>query len=214
MLTVCVCMLSTVSAEEVSLNTKGRDKDYVNVILGRSQKIVDGLNLKSKQEDVRNVIANRYFKLNDIYESRDKKISDAKSNLSGKEKSLAIDCAKKECDASLYRSHFDYTTKLSMFLNNDQVSKVKDLMTYNLVSVTYGAYLEMIPSLKDNEKKQIKLWLEEAREFAIDAGSSKGKHAAFGKFKGRINNYLSACGYNLDKERKAWYERIKATKKN
>ena len=36
------------------------------------------------------------------------------------------------------------------------------------------------------------------------------KHAAFGKYKGRINNYLSKRGYDLVKERKAWYERIKA----
>ena len=33
---------------------------------------------------------------------------------------------------------------------------------------------------------------------------------AFGKYKGRINNYLSKRGYDLVKERKAWYERIKA----
>ena len=32
----------------------------------------------------------------------------------------------------------------------------------------------------------------------------------YGKYKGRINNYLSKRGYDLVKERKAWYERIKA----
>ena len=31
-----------------------------------------------------------------------------------------------------------------------------------------------------------------------------------GKYKGRINNYLSKRGYDLVKEREAWYERIKA----
>ena len=43
-----------------------------------------------------------------------------------------------------------------------------------------------------------------------DAENSNKKHAAFGKYKGRINNYLSKRGYDLVKERKAWYERIKA----
>jgi hypothetical protein len=67
----------------------------------------------------------------------------------------------------------------------------------------------MIPSLKKEEKAQILAWLKEAREFAIDAENSNKKHEAFGKYKGRINNYLSKRGYDLVKEREAWYERIK-----
>jgi len=51
-------------------------------------------------------------------------------------------------------------------------------------------------------------WLKEARELAIDAESSKKKHEVFGKYKGRINNYLSARGYDLVKEREAWYKRL------
>ena len=63
---------------------------------------------------------------------------------------------------------------------------------------------------KEEEKAKIMAWLVEAREFAMDAENSNKKHAAFGKYKGRINNYLSKRGYDLVKERKAWYERIKA----
>ncbi len=83
-------------------------------------------------------------------------------------------------------------------------------MTYNVVKVTYDAQCDMIPTLTDEEKQQIMAWLKEARELAIDAESSKKKHEVFGKYKGRINNYLSARGYDLVKEREAWYERIKA----
>ena len=68
----------------------------------------------------------------------------------------------------------------------------------------------MIPTLTQEEKAQIMAWLVEAREFAIDAENSNKKHAAFGKYKGRINNYLAKRGYDLKKEREAWYERIKA----
>ena len=53
-------------------------------------------------------------------------------------------------------------------------------------------------------------WLKEGREFAIDAESSKKKHEAFGKYKGRINNWLSKRGYNLTKEREQWAKRVKA----
>ena len=50
----------------------------------------------------------------------------------------------------------------------------------------------------------------EAREFAMDAENSNKKHAAFGKYKGRINNYLAKRGYNLTKEREEWAKRVKA----
>ena len=70
----------------------------------------------------------------------------------------------------------------------------------------------MIPSFKDEETTQILVWLKEARELAIDAESSKKKHEVFGKYKGRINNYLTARGYDLKKEREEWYKRIEARK--
>jgi hypothetical protein len=68
----------------------------------------------------------------------------------------------------------------------------------------------MIPSLKEEEKKQIRSWLVEAREYAMDAESSEQKHAWFGKYKGRINNYLSKQGYDSQKEREEWMKRLKA----
>ena len=55
-------------------------------------------------------------------------------------------------------------------------------------------------------------WLKEAREFAMDAGNSKDKHNWFGKYKGRINNWLSQRGYDLTLEREKWYKRIEERK--
>jgi hypothetical protein len=52
-------------------------------------------------------------------------------------------------------------------------------------------------------------WLKEARELAMDGESSDKKHAIFGKYKGRINNYLSAQGYDMKKEGEEWQKRIK-----
>ena len=61
------------SAQEVALNTEGQDSAYVQNIVGRSQKIVDKLEIKDEASalSVRNIIANRYFLLNDIYKVRD-----------------------------------------------------------------------------------------------------------------------------------------------
>lgn len=202
-----------ISAGAVDLNKENRDPKYVESIVNRSQKIVDKLGLTDAKvaEDVCNVIANRYFKLNDIYEIRDAKVKAVKeSGLTGDAKNEALKAAENEKDAALYRSHFAFPASLSLFLNEEQIEAVKDGMTYGVVKVTYEATLDMIPSLKEEEKVQIYAWLVEAREFAMDAENSNKKHAAFGKYKGRINNYLAKRGYNLTKEREEWAKRVKA----
>ena len=202
-----------ISAGAVDLNKENRDPKYVESIVNRSKKIVDKLGLTDVKaaEDVCNIIANRYFELNDIYEIRDAKVKTVKeSGLTGDAKNEALKAAENEKDAALYRSHFAFPASLSLFLNEEQIEAVKDGMTYGVVKVTYEATLDMIPSLKEEEKVQIYAWLVEAREFAMDAENSNKKHAAFGKYKGRINNYLAKRGYNLTKEREEWAKRVKA----
>ena len=187
-------------APAVALDSAGRPVDYVETIVKRAQKATDelGITWTPQGQTVLNIISNRYFQLNDIYEERD--------SLKKTDKKLAD----AQCDSKLYRSHFAFDAQLSLFLKPQQIETVKDVMTYNVVKVTYDAQCDMIPTLTDEEKQQIMAWLKEARELAIDAESSKKKHEVFGKYKGRINNYLSARGYDLVKEREAWYERIKA----
>lgn len=197
----------------VDLNSEGRDSAYVESIVKRSQKIVDKLGLtpgSKEANDVTTIIANRYFKLNDIYEIRDAKVKAAKDSLTGEAKNSAIQQAQNEKDAALYRCHFEFPADLSLYLSPEQIDAVKDGMTYGVVKVTYDSHIDMIPTLTDEEKAQIMAWLIEARELAIDAENSKKKHEMFGKYKGRINNYLAKRGYDLKKEREAWYERIKA----
>lgn len=208
---VSLITLNTVNAQTFKLDSDGRDQGYVNTILGRSKKVTDALNITgtAKGEQVMNIVANRYFELNDIYEERDS-LKKAASTLTGDAKKQAQAFAESQKDSKLYRSHFAFDADLSLFLDASQIETVKDVMTYNVVKVTYDAQCDMIPTLTAEEKAQILAWLKEAREFAIDAESSKKKHEAFGKYKGRINNYLSKRGYNLTKEREAWAERVKA----
>lgn len=202
-----------VSAQAIDLDKENRDPKYVESIVSRSQKIVDklGINDAKVAEDVRNVIANRYFTLNDIYETRDAKVKEIKeSDLVGEAKNNALKAAEDAKDAALYRIHFAFPVDLSLFLTEEQIEAVKDGMTYGVLKITYDSHLDMIPSLKKEEKAQIYAWLKEAREFAIDAENSDRKHAFFGKYKGRINNYLAKRGYDLKKEREEWYKRVKA----
>ena len=169
----------------------------METIKGRAQKIVDGLNLgdANKEENVRNIIANRYFLLNDIHAKYDKKTQEDALN------------------AELYKHHFELQSALALYLNEEQIDAVKDGMTYGRLKRDYNAQLEMIPSLTDEEKAQILVWLKEAREYALDAADSKGKHFWFDKYRGRTNNWLSARGYDLKKERDAWMKRTEEAKK-
>ena len=185
----------TAAAQQVALNSDGLDAQYVETIKSRAQKIVDGLNLGDarKAENVRNIIANRYFLLNQIHEKYDKSQQDAR-------------------DAELYKHHFELASALAQYLTEEQIDAVKDGMTFGRLKRDYKAQLEMIPSLTDEEKLQVLIWLKEAREFAMDAADSKGKHAWFDKYRGRTNNWLSARGYDLKKERENWQKRIEEQK--
>lgn len=212
---VWLCTIGA-SAQEVKLNTEGREAGYVETIIKRSQKIVDGLNISDvkKAEAVRNIIANRYFLLNDIHEQCDKTKRFAKDSISAPGKRQHVtEGAERRRDAELYKHHFELTAALSLYVDDATIEAVKDGMTYGVVPKTYQAHLDMIPSLTDFEKAQILAWLKEAREFAMDAQNSNAKHGWFGKYKGRINNWLSQRGYDLVKEREGWYKRIDAAKK-
>lgn len=209
-------MVGIVTAEAVELKSEGRDPEYVTAIVNRSKKIVDKLALEDQAvaEEVTKVVANRYFELNDIYEARDARLAAVKEQgLTGDEKQHATDFANYECDSKLYRSHFAFPATLGIYLTDDEVEQVIDGMTYGVVMVTYNSHLEMIPSLSDEEKKQLMAWLKEARELAVDAENSNKKHGVFGKYKGRYNNYLAKRGYDLKAEREAWYKRIEEAKK-
>lgn len=185
----------TISAQTVALKTEGQDPKYVETIKGRAQKIVDGLQLTDAQkaENVRNIIANRYFLLNDIHSKYDKTQQDAR-------------------DAELYKHHFELASALALYLTDEQIDAVKDGMTYGRLKRDYKAMLEMIPTLTEQEKAQVLIYLKEAREYAMDGGDSKQKHWWFDKYRGRTNNWLSARGYNLDKERENWQKRIEKQK--
>ncbi len=199
------------SINAIELDSTGRAKDYVNTIIERSQKVTDALNITGTAagNQVLNIVANRYFKLYDIYAERDS-LKKAYSYLKGVDKQNAQQNVENNKDMKLYRSHYGFISDLSLYLNDAQIETVKDVLTYNVVKVTYDAQRDMIPTLKAEEKVQILAWLKEAREYAIDAESSKMKHETFGKYKGRINNYLSKRGYDLTKEREEWAKRVKA----
>lgn len=190
--------------------------DYLKVVKERAYKVVTplGINDSVKFYRVHDRIAQEYADIKKIDE--DKATATAAVKTQNLEKAAIESELKKVTDASEEKRtamNKKFVQSLSKDLNAQQIEKVKDGLTYNVLPITYKAHLDMIPSLKKEEKKYIYDALFEAREHAMAAGSSDAKHGWFGKYKGRINNYLAARGYDLKKEREAWYERTKAQKK-
>ena len=162
-----------------------------------------GIDDPAKAARVRETLVNQYRDLRDLHDSRDATLKNAKDDATKAQVKAAADADVKEL-------HAKFVEKLSADLTPEQVEKVKDQLTYNVVSVTYAGFQDMLPNLTEEQKAYILAQLKEAREIAMDGGSSKEKHAVFGKYKGRINNYLSKQGYDLKQASKEWAERRKA----
>lgn len=189
------------------------DNNYIKVITERSDKIVAGAGITDsvKFKKVRDIVVAQYSDLNTIYDSRKTKVNDIKTQMPDDKAGANAKIALIDSDVvkQVKVLHASYIKKLNKVLSADEVDKIKDGMTYRIYPITYNAYQDEIPNLTEEQKSKIKGWLLEARENAIDAESAEKKHAWFGKFKGRINNYLSAQGYDMKKEGEEWQKRIK-----
>ncbi len=186
------------------------NKDYTYVITARSSKIVNTLHISDSLifQRVQSIIAEQYRNLSATHDFKDTLIKQQKEQ-NYPDKEARIKAIKDSAYAALYILHAHFLASLASELSSDQIEKVKDGMTYGVLHNTYNGYLDMLPELTDDQKRFIYAALYEARELAMDEGSSKAKHAMFGKYKGRINNYLSAEGYDLSKRSKEWEERLK-----
>ena len=212
---LALMILSIVPAFSKDTKTaEDQEAAYTRVITRRADKIVATLGIadSSKATCVRDIIAQQYRSLREIHDTRDARIKAAKK-LAGDDKKAAEASAKAIRDKAKTEQdklHKKYLKKLSARLKPEQVDKVKDGMTYGVRQVTYNQYLAMLPDLTDEQKAQIMAYLVEARENAMDAGSSEEKHRWFRKYKGKINNYLSAAGYDLKKAERDLNQRREA----
>ncbi len=192
------------------------DPEYIKVTEQRASKIVDQIEISDsgKANVVTQIIAKQYQNLSRLHDERDASVDAIKAKgFEDAKEERKIAKAKQKSVKKISKLHKAYLNQLDKHLTEQQIDAVKDGMTYGVLPKTYAAHLEMIPSLTEPQKQYIYNNLKEARERAMDAGSSKEKHAWFGKYKGRINNYLSAEGYDLQKEREGWYKRIEEEKK-
>lgn len=197
-------------------NNDKQQSDYEKAIRKRSAKIVNvlGITDSGKYNIVLNELMNQYFSLNRIHEQNKAAIAEIKQKSQVEEiTEAAIKMQEEKKSSLLLQQHAAFIAHLKGNLKEDELEKVKDGMTYRVFPITYAGYQDMLTNLTAEQKNQIYAWLKEARELAMDEGSSEKKHQVFGKYKGKINNYLSKAGYDMKKESKAWQERIKTKNK-
>ncbi|MGF6847879.1 Spy/CpxP family protein refolding chaperone [Chitinophaga sp. W3I9] len=193
------------------------DTAYIRTTNQRADKIVATLGVANADSAllVRDVIAQQYRYLNEVQAKHDQEVKLAKEQFANDKPALTTQLKGIEdaTNQQLDKGHTGYLEKLSAYLTPQQVNQVKDGMTYGVLPLTYRVYNDMLPNLTTEQKAQIMAWLVEAREHAMDAGSSEKKHQWFGKYKGRINNYLSAAGINMKQAEEEWKKRSAAKAK-
>jgi Spy/CpxP family protein refolding chaperone len=202
------------AAAQQASPTESKEAAYNRTITERAAKIVATLGLtdEAKSTKVRNVIVNQYRELNTVHEARKAQLTALKAQPKDDKTEAATKKIEDQTTAALDKLHGKYLKQLGRYLTADQVALVKDGMTYRVLPITMTAYEDMLPNLTAEQKAQMLAWLTEAREHAMDASTSEEKHKWFGKYKGRINNYLSAAGIDMNQAGKDWQARIAARK--
>jgi len=167
---------------------------YTATIEGRTADILKVLNLDdtNKIAGVHDAIMAQYRALNAWHSENDAKLKASKADTN----------AVAQIRSSLKALHENFLDALAENLSPEQIEKVKDKMTYGKVQFTYQGYLTQYSNLSDENKAEILRLLKEAREEAMDGGSSNEKTAVFTRYKGKINNYLSKQGIQSEKKMK------------
>ena len=200
--TISALFLGLIMATDLPLAdaapTSAEQAAYTRTITERADKIVArlGIDEASKATRVRDLIVDQYRSLHNIHAARDAKIAEAAGTPGDAGLAEAWrSVARKDADLKIFPLHRRFVARLEAELTPEQVNQVKDGMTDGVVLHTVKRYRELLPNLTTEQQADILANLLEAREYAMDTGSSDEMTACFNKCKGRINSNLSAAGY-------------------
>ena len=167
-----------------------------------------------KRSIVESILISHFDSLKSVFKERTASINQASltdnQELSDARKKAAWDKA----GGKLNKLHASFLGKLSNLLTGAQMEELKDRMTEGGLQKENRHFLELFPGLNDQQKSQIRSYLLEARENAMDAETADIRRQWFIKYRGRANNYLSAAGYNLRKATEELEERKSASQKD
>ncbi|HTL74556.1 MAG TPA: DUF3826 domain-containing protein [bacterium] len=181
------------TATKTKLTPEQTEAKYTAAIEVRTADILKILALSdtNKVARVHDIIMAQYRALNAWHEANDPKLKAARADQE----------ATAKIRASLKTLHAEFLSRLAENLTPEQIELVKDKMTYGKVQFTFAGYCAAYSDLSETNKQEILRLLKEAREEAMDGGSSDEKSAIFNRYKGKINNYLSKQGVHPDKQK-------------
>ena len=182
-------------AAETNSPATQTEAKYTAAIEGRTADILKALALSDTNQiaKVHDLIIAHYRALNAWHNENDVKLKAAKSDTN----------AVAQIRATLKALHEQFLSALAENLSPTQIETVKDKLTYGKVQFTFNGYVSQYPNLPEENKSEILRLLKEAREEAMDGGSSEEKTAVFQRYKGKINNYLSKQGIHPAKQKAA-----------
>ncbi len=200
---------AAVSAPVKAAAAEDKEAAYTKTLEKRAADILALLALKdeAKEKTLRDAIISQYRYINTWHEANNAKVKElSKKN---------DDAAKAEIEklkAPLREQHGKFIALLEANLTAEQIEKVKNYIVKDKLPVTYRVYCEMLPQLTEEQKAKIYEILKQGREEAMMAGSSEEKTLIFGKYKGKVNIYLSGLGINMKEAEKQWQARTKAAR--
>lgn len=201
-------LLFSVPVTAQELETVVPDKqfpeEYLQVTHDRAYNFVKEMELSdAKKERVTGIVAQQYRDLSAIQDTRDSQLKLIENKFEDRDTREQLSRVVR-IKAGMREEvlHRQFIARLTAEITAEQVNRIKDGMTYNVVPVTYNRYMELLPDLTEKQQTTIRAYLIEAREHAIDAGSSEQRHHIFNEYKGKINNYVSAEGYDLEEAEK------------
>src|SRR5678815_2019015 len=128
---LCAAVL-LVTAAAVMAQTAPSDAQYEADIAKRAEGVLDVLKLDdvAKAARVKETLVAQYRSLRDLHDGRDAQLKSM-----AKEDKAEAEKIKGETDAAVTKLHKEFVGKLQKELTSEQVEKVKDKMTYNVVVV-------------------------------------------------------------------------------
>jgi len=179
---------------------------YTKAIEGRTADILKILALEdhAKAAKVHDTIIGQYRALKAWHDENDAKLKASRKDTN----------AVAAIRATLKTVHDKFLAELAINLTPEQIDQVKDKMTYGKVQFTFAGYRAAYPGLSEENKHAIMGMLKQAREEAMDGGSTEEKTAVFQRYKGKINNFLSKQGIHPEKPKAADAAAINAPTKN
>jgi Protein of unknown function (DUF3826) len=213
-------LLQTPVPAQTNSATVAADKDAAT-LEKRLHPILAALKLADadKEAKVRGIVAEYYQSLKVWHAENDAKIKPlwAQFNAARSKQDAAAANAALEKIGGVYAGfkpqHEKFTGGLSAVLSPAQVEAVEDAITVGKVKFTYDVYLQIFPTLTEEQKAVVLQKLKAAREEAVDCEAMTEKSAFFKKYKIQIeDDYLTKQGYDPKQARKDFAAKQKAKK--